>query len=349
MWQRVADRLNHEYWPWQLIYLPVVPLYLYQALRQRRAVFFTNVNPAIDLGGFFGESKRAIYAQLPMESYPATVLVPAGSTAEQVRSLKCASGIDFPLIVKPDVGERGQGVARVEDEVSLVHALVGAQQDMLLQAMAQGEHEFGLMFMKDTESGRTELLSVCGKRFLGVVGDGVSTVEMLLLRSCRGSRQVDRLRRSSRVPLHYVPAPGERVTVEPIGNHCRGTVFFDACYLKGPALSAAMERLLSSTQGIHYGRVDVRAESEEALRAGRFTVIELNGVSSEPGHIYDPAYSIFRCWAELVRHVRRLGPLSEQLQRAGHAPTDLHALVVRCEGHFGWRLGLLRRLAAVFV
>ena len=53
MWRRLAEQLNHEYWPWWVFYLPVLPFYLYQALRQRRAAFFTNVNPGIDMGGFF--------------------------------------------------------------------------------------------------------------------------------------------------------------------------------------------------------------------------------------------------------------------------------------------------------
>lgn len=103
MLRRLAQRLNHEYWPWQLIYLPVLPLYLWQAIRQRRAAFFTNVNPAIDMGGFFGERKSLIYPLLPQASYPSTVLVPAGSPASAVRALWRASGIALPLILKPDV------------------------------------------------------------------------------------------------------------------------------------------------------------------------------------------------------------------------------------------------------
>jgi hypothetical protein len=69
------DRLNHEYWPWQLIHLPVIPAALWHALRSGHGAFFTNVNPAIDLGGFFGERKHDILARLPQRAYPTTVLV----------------------------------------------------------------------------------------------------------------------------------------------------------------------------------------------------------------------------------------------------------------------------------
>lgn len=348
MWRRFVDRINHEYWPWQLIYLPVWPFYLYQAVRQRRAVFFTNVNPAIDMGGFFGESKAAIYALLPEHCYPKTIVVQPNTSAADVLCAYRTSAIPFPLIVKPDVGERGEGVTRISDETELVNALADRHQSLLIQALANGSKEFGLMFAKDPASGRTELLSICGKRFLSVTGDGEHTTAELLGRSWRGEKQLGRLGRSQGDRLHVVPAEGEVLTVEPIGNHCRGTIFYDAGHLVTPALREAVDALMAATQGIHYGRFDVRAESDEALREGRFTVIELNGVSSEPGHIYDPAYSVFRCWAELLRHVRRLGPISQQLQRAGHQPVTFHALMMRCEAYFGWRFGLLRRLAFAF-
>lgn len=347
MWRRLTDRLNHEYWPWQLIYLPVWPFYFYQALRQRRAVFFTNVNPAIDMGGFFGESKAAIYALLPEHCFPTTVVVPPATSVDDVLAKHRTSRIPFPLIVKPDVGERGEGVVRVVDESGLVSALADRPHRMLMQAMATGSFEFGLMFAKDPASGRTELLSVCGKRFLSVAGDGKRTTAELLACSWRGERQLERLVPLLGDRLRAVPAKGEVVMVEPIGNHCRGTIFYDAGHLTTPALRDRVNALLAATKGIHYGRLDTRAESEQALREGRFQVIELNGVSSEPGHIYDPAYSIFRCWSELLRHVRRIGPISRQLQRAGQKPTTLLALVMRCEEYFGWKLGALKRLASV--
>lgn len=348
MWRRLLDRYNHEYWPWWLIHLPVWPLYLYQAIRQRRAAFFTNVNPTIDMGGFFGERKSSIYALLPETSFPKTVVVPAHATREEVRDLHRGSGIRFPMIIKPDVGERGDGVERVTDEVAMINALTDRPRAMLMQALAKGDHEFGLMFAKDPGNGRTELLSVCGKRFLSVTGDGVSSVGALLARTWRGRKQLPRLDATRAQFLQHIPGAGELVIAEPIGNHCRGTVFFDASYLVTPALRSAVDRVMAATHGIYYGRLDVRSESESALREGRFTIIELNGVSSEPGHIYDPAYSIFRCWRELLRHVRRIAPISLELQRGGHQPATLHAVVVRSELHFGWRMGLLRRLAAVF-
>lgn len=335
-WRALRERLSHEYWPWWLVYLPVVPFYLWQALRQRRAAFFTNVNPAIDLGGFFGESKWRIYQRLPEGSYPRTALIAPMTSELEVRATRDRAGIEFPLIVKPDIGERGRAVLLVHDEPSLLAALEQRDEAMLLQAIAPGDHEFGLMFLKDPDSGRTRLLSICGKRFLEVAGDGTSTVAELVRRTTRGRKQLVRLRKEQPELLARVPREGERVRVEPIGNHCRGTRFVDGGYLRSAALERAVDELLSSTTGIHYGRLDARARNEDELRAGRFTVIELNGVSSEPGQIYDPSHGIGWSWRELLRHVRLMGPLSTRLQALGHEPASLVEVMGRCATHFNW-------------
>lgn len=346
MMHRLRERLHHEHWPWWLIYAPVLPLYLWHAVRLRRSAFFTNVDPAIDMGGFFGERKSAIYAMLPSGCYPSTLLVGTGTAPDAVIARVRQAGIGYPLIVKPDVGERGQGVACIDDEAALRAALRAQGCDLLVQALAPGEHEFGLMFDRDPLTGRTTLLSITGKRFLSVTGDGVRTVDALLSCTHRGDRQRARLRAYAGELLQRVPDPGEVIRVEPIGNHCRGTRFHDASHLRTPALEAAVHRLIAATEGIHYGRIDVRSSSEERLRKGEFTVIELNGVSSEPGHIYDPAWSIWRCWGELLRHARRIALLSRALLDEGVEPVTLHALVLRCEAHFGWRLGAIRHLAS---
>ncbi|MBK8341438.1 MAG: hypothetical protein IPK99_16325 [Flavobacteriales bacterium] len=341
---RWPARWNHEYLPWYIIYLPVVPGLLYHAIRQRSLVFFTNVDPAIDMGGFFGERKSAIYTQLPKGSYPTTLLVEPGTAEHELRARLATTDLSFPLILKPDVGERGEGVVRLDDAHRLLEALATTREPMLLQQLVTWPHEYGLMFAKDPHTGRTNLLSITGKRMLAVVGDGRRSVEQLLATTYRGGKQIARLRTYRQELLARIPTVAEEVVVEPIGNHCRGALFFDACALTTPALERAMDALLAHAGGLHYGRVDVRAESEEALREGRFIVLELNGVSSEPGHIYDPSYTIFRCWSELLRHVKHIPPISAALREKGHEPVLLAELLRRCETHFGYRIKFLRQL-----
>ena len=328
-------RWNHEYWPWYIIYLPVFPLLLWYAFRARSFVFFTNVDPAIDLSGFFGERKSEIYALLPKGSYPTTVLIAPRLPSGVVQKRMAEAGLIFPLIAKPDIGERGNGVTRVDSEQALTEVLRTEHSGMLLQALVPWPHEYGLLFARDPLSGKTELLSITAKRFLSVIGDGHRSVEELLARTHRGKKQLERLRAYKADLLARVPRVNEEVVVEPVGNHCRGTIFLDACHLNSTALQEQVSKVMDRTEGVYYGRFDVRAESEEALLEGRFIILEMNGVASEPGHIYDPSYSIFRCWSELLRHVRYIPRISAQMRIQGHDPAPLRTVIDRCRTHFG--------------
>ena len=40
-----------------MLYIPLLPVYVYGALRTRRLLYFTAANPGIEMGGFFGEKK----------------------------------------------------------------------------------------------------------------------------------------------------------------------------------------------------------------------------------------------------------------------------------------------------
>jgi len=160
-------------------------------------------------------------------------------------------------------------------------------------------------------------------------------VQELLARSWRGARQIERLMNYQAALLRHVPSKDEQVLVEPVGNHCRGTRFVDAGHLATAELVRRLEDVMAATTGIHYGRLDVRSESEAALRRGEFIILELNGVTSEPGHIYDPGLNIFACWSELLRHTRHVPLISRALMRKGHRPASLRTLHERYRKHFG--------------
>lgn len=342
--KHLSERLNHEYWPWYLTYLPVLPMLVYQAIRLRAAVFFSVVNPAIDMGGFFGERKSDIYKLLPTDSYPDTMLVDPAEAKSLIRERINSAGLKLPLIAKPDVGERGHGLLKLETEADLDQFLQDLNEPYLLQAFVPWTGEYGLMFIKNPQDQSVRLLSITGKRFLSVTGDGRQTVRQLLEQTFRGKRQIMRLDAYKKALLDSIPVAGKTVVVEPVGNHCRGTVFYDASHLHKPALVGRLQAILDQTEGIYYGRMDIRAADDEALMRGEFTILELNGVTGEPAHIYDPSFSFVKAWSELYKHLALLPGLSEQLIKMGHQPVTLLALLNRSEQHFGIRLKALKWL-----
>ena len=61
-------KLTHwEYWPFQIVYIPIYFLWAFYALKARTIFFFNACNPTIKNGGFFNESKMAIYNLIPQQ------------------------------------------------------------------------------------------------------------------------------------------------------------------------------------------------------------------------------------------------------------------------------------------
>ena len=90
-----------------------------------------------------------------------------------------------------------------------------------------------------------------------------------------------------------------------IGTHCRGAIFLDGERLRTPELEDAVDRLSRAYEGFFFGRYDLRVPSVEELRRGRgFKVIELNGVTSEATHIYDPRNGLRAAYRTLFEQWR---------------------------------------------
>lgn len=319
-WRRTT---RFEYWPMGVFYLPVFALVLWKALRGR-ALDFTAANPGLPLGGVVGESKRAIDAWLRAAGapLPATLVLEAGlAPAEQRRRVRAfveSGKLTWPLVLKPDVGQRGDGVHVVADEAELLARLARSDERQLVQAYVAGK-EFGLFYVRLPGQERGRLVSVAHKELPEVVGDGRRTIERLILEHPIHGAMARPLLASSAGRLDHVPASGERVSVGRLGTHCRGARFLQAAQLRTPELEAAVDALARRLEGFRLGRFDVRAASDEALRSGTFTILELNGVTSEPAHVYDPSFGVLAAWRDLLAQWRAAYAIGAE-QRARGVP-----------------------------
>jgi membrane protein DedA with SNARE-associated domain len=299
---RLMPRLTRwEFWPAWAVYVPVLPWILALAVRYRSLTLFTAANPGIETGGFAGESKSRILEKLR----------PSGAVAPQGNGT-------FPMVVKPDVGERGTGVSIVRTRAELCQALAAIDGPAIVQQYVPGL-EFGVFYSQGRVTSITE------KRFPAVVGDGRSTLKQLILADERARLLAAvylRNRDASRVP-----AAGERVPLVEIGSHCRGAVFLDATHLRTPALEARLRVISDTHGGFCFGRYDVRTPSVEAFQRGELTVLELNGVSAEPAHIYDPSVSLWSAYAALFRHWSEAYRIGAENRAQGAYPTPLPELV----------------------
>jgi membrane protein DedA with SNARE-associated domain len=330
---RLRRWTHFEYWPTGLLYLPVLALVAWKALRGR-ALEFSAANPALPHGGFVGESKRAIFARLAQAGAPVPrqLVLEAGAdvTARRtaVRAFQDALGRELPLVVKPDAGQRGEGVRVVRDEAALTAALAEPE-TLIVQEHVAGE-EYGVFYARHPDHERGELLSIVRKVLPEVVGDGRATLERLVLAHPEHRAMARLFLARSRLELERVPASGERVRLGELGTHCRGARFYDARELASDALLAELERIARGMPGFCFGRLDVRSASAAELRAGRFTILELNGVTSEAAHLYDPRFRLLDGWRTLLDQWRRAYAIGRANARRGarvSTPGELLAAV----------------------
>ena len=298
-----------EFWPMWAVYPPVVAYILWLALRHRSLALCTVANPGIGAGGgLAGESKSEILRGLASAGERVarwTLLAPGAieSRRAALDRFMAAERLAFPVVVKPDVGERGTGVVIARTSAEVDAALAGATGPLIAQAFVPGV-EFGIFYHRAPSADRGEILAITDKRRVAVAGDGVRTLEELILADDRAVCMAKFFIGKFSARLDDVPALGERVALSELGTHCRGALFLDGTHLVTPALHAAVERVSRAFDGFHFGRYDVRTPSEEALQRGEFTVIELNGLTSEATSIYDPRHSVWFGWRVLCRQWR---------------------------------------------
>ena len=305
---------NWEYWPFSIIYFPVFFYYGWLILKTRSFFFFTAANPSIEFGGMFGEKKSDIFSLIPEKYLPKTILIKKG---EMDKAIKEGSSVGYPLIAKPDVGERGTWVKKIGNEAELENYAQCCPVDFLIQELVQHPIELGVFYVRHPDkSGR--VTSIVRKEFLKVKGDGKSSIKSLLESNPRAVLQVDFSMEFLRNEGNRIPQEGEEVMIEPIGNHCRGTKFLNDEKFIDKELNEAIDMLAMEVPELYFGRFDLKCESIEDLKKlQNFKILELNGAGSEPGHIYQPGYSLIKAYKSILWHLGVLADISIQNHKRG--------------------------------
>lgn len=279
--------LNFEFWPAWFFYLPIVPYYIFLSLRHRSFLLPFYANPNLKHGGLIGESKWDFlkYLDSGSENTLPAFFAEEGISLRDLQSRVAASGMDFPLIIKPDVGQRGFGVRVLKDMQDLVDYLSLGEGDLILQKKSQKDCEAGAFYIRYPGSSQGFLYSVTNKKFPFVVGDGKSPLGDLILRDKRARIIAPTYFERHKDALNGILLEGEKFFLSECGNHCQGALFFDGEELATSALLAAIEKLVGSIPDFYFGRIDIRYRDKESLKKGlHFEVVEINGSGSEATH-----------------------------------------------------------------
>ncbi len=294
---------NWEYWPMEVIYLPIFGYWIYLGIKAKSLFFFSASNPKIENAGFAMERKSLIYQTLPKGSYPSTVFAKVGTSEDELMELMKNGELQFPVIAKPDVGQRGIQVKLITNKEELATYSNQIFTDFLLQEYINYPNEAGIFYYRIPGEKTGKISGVVGKEFMEVIGDGVSTIRDLVIKIDRYLFQLNELTDVMGESIHHILKVGESRVLNPYGNHCRGALFLDLSHRINTKLMMAIDKFCMQIPEFYFGRLDIKYNTWEELCEGKnFVVIELNGAGSEPTHIYDPKHSIWFAWKELIRH-----------------------------------------------
>lgn len=294
-------------------------------MRYRSLGLVTAVNPGIPSGGFVLHSKSDMLRSLePSGRVASFELIGHGLSAvektRRLRKLMESGKFSFPVVLKPDTGERGSGVVIAKDAAACEEYLENATETTIVQEYVPGV-EYGVFYERVPGEHKGRITGITHKATTRVTGDGKSTLERLILMDRRAVCQAEVFFELQKDRLGEVIPAGESVSLNLIGTHSRGSLFLDACAEWTTEMEAAVDEMSRVFEGFYFGRFDIRCSSLDSLKRGEgFLVVELNGVTSEPTHMYDPQHGILYAWRALASQWMRAYRFAGINRGRGHLP-----------------------------
>ena len=321
--------------PATLFYLPVGLYWTWLSARYRSIGLPSLANPSISAGGLCGESKSAVLGLLGPHGRAACArFITIDGTAGHAAALSAMAreGLEFPVIAKPDIGRRGNGVAVISDSTTLARYLEQFPHDqrLILQRLVAEPGEAGVFYVRKPDEPKGRIVSLTLKYFPRVIGDGRSTVRQLIAADPRASRVAHLYQDRLSGRLDTIPAAGEALRLVDVGNHCKGAIFRNGQDYVTPEMEACFAAICDEIPGFHFGRFDVRFGSLADLQQGRnFTIIEVNGAGSEATHIWDRKTTLREAYRGLFMQIRLAFEIGAINRRRGMRPLSGLQLLAR--------------------
>lgn len=325
---KIRRMVRWEFWPSYVFYIPIALYSILLGIKNRSFTAFYAANPGLLHGGMYGENKAAPLAQIAKETPEMIadfVLIEPATAYERVALAQTTlhdKNWHYPIILKPDHGCRGQNVSIINNLSELSEYIVQHSGKTIMQEYIGGL-EFGIFYMRFPDQAKGEIFSIAEKTFPVVVGDGKSTLKHLILSDPHANYHAPFLLELHQDNLQNVLKLNEEFRLVKIGSHCKGSIFLDKQNLMTQALSKVIDSTAHQIDEFYFGRFDIRVPSLADLQAGQnIKILEVNGVTSEAAHIYDPKHGVLFAYSIMLKQWKYAFAIGKQnMMRGCKTPT----------------------------
>jgi hypothetical protein len=290
-------------------------------IKSRAVWFFTPSNPTITFGGLEGEPKKEMYELLPEELYPPTIYILPKEEIASVEQKLLLKKIIYPFIVKPEVGEQGILLRKINSVTELKHYHELMPWEYMAQQLITYPMEVSVFYIRHPKSSQGIVTGFLHKIPLHVIGNGRDTLEALIQQHPKGNQQIAGLRKKHKERWAQVIPSGDKYLLSYAANHNRGAQFIDLKNEIDDRLVAVFDGISVSTNQFYYGRYDIMCTNVKDLKEGKnFTILEYNGCGAEPNHFYDTGYTLLHAYQEILKHWKALYEISRDNSLQGIKP-----------------------------
>jgi len=309
---------NWEQWPFKILYAPIAPVWLWYIIRSRAIWFFTPSNPKLTFGGMEGEPKKEMHDLLPPHLCPVYFNVQPTEDFSIIVNRLLEFNINYPLIVKPEIGGQGILFRKVNNEQQLkeYHKIVPVE--YFIQEFVKYPMEVSLFYYRYPGEKKGAITGFLQKIPMQVTGDGKHTLEELILLHSKSSKRMEEIKAKYAHDFKTIIPFGEKYILSYAANHNRGAHFIDLKNEIDEKLSNILDGISHRINDFFYGRYDIMCNSIEEMKQGKnFIILEYNGCGAEPNHFYDTGYTLINAWKEILKHWKILFEISRYNHKQG--------------------------------
>ncbi|MEO6721480.1 MAG: hypothetical protein ABIN67_14020 [Ferruginibacter sp.] len=310
-----------ETWPFELLYMPLVVFLLWYIIKSRAVWFFTSSNPKLTFGGLEGEPKKEMYDLLPKGSYPPTFNVLPGDDFVSIQQKLADLKINYPFIVKPEVGGQGILLRKIDDETELRHYHSLMPWEYIVQSLVRYPMEVSVFYIRHPNNLKGTVTGFLHKIPLFITGTGKDTLQSLVGKHPKAGKRIDELYGKHKEQWNEVLQKDERYMLSYAANHNRGAKFIDLKDHIDDRLIAVFDEISLGINDFFYGRYDIMCTNVNDLKDGKnYTILEYNGCGAEPNHIYDTGYTLIAAYKEILKHWKALYNICNYNRKQGIEP-----------------------------